>query len=171
MSHRVDGAFPGGGPPDPGRSAKGFTLLELLGVLGLAAIMLALVLPRLGGGLEGIRVRASSRHVAAFLRSARVQAIAERRPVTVTVDPRRAELHLLPPGRAAAASRLSMPDGIRLVALDTAYRPLGDHMVVIRFWPGGDSEGGMLGVAGAGRLIPVRVDALTGRVTIGEAGE
>lgn len=146
--------------------ARGFTLLEILVVLALAAIILALVLPRLGGGLEGLRVRTASRQVAALLRSARVQAVAWRQTVTVTADPRGGTLLVEPPGRTGAPSRLAMPQGVRLAVLDEAARPRGDRPTRIRFSPRGGSDGGALAVTGAGRRISIVVDPLTGRVTI-----
>lgn len=146
--------------------ARGFTLLELLVVLGLAAIILALVLPRLGGGLEGLRVRTAARQVAALLRSARVHAIAGGQTVAVTVDPRGGTLQVEPPGRTGAPSRLAMPQGVRLAVLDEAARPRRDRPTRIRFSPRGGSDGGALDVTGAGRRISIVVDPLTGRVTI-----
>lgn len=148
------------------KGARGFTLLELLVVLGLAALVLALVLPRLGGGLEGLRVRTASRHVAALLRSARLEAIVRRQPVTVTLDPQAGEVRTEGSASSAARRRVALPDGVRLVVFDEANRPRYDRAARIRFSPRGGSDGGTLGVAGAGRLIPIAVDPLTGRVSI-----
>lgn len=146
--------------------ARGFTLLEILVVLALAAIILALVLPRLGGGLEGLRVRTASRQVAALLRSARVHAIARGQTVAVTVDPRGGTLQVESAGRAGTSRRLTLPAGIRLAVLDEAARPRGDRPTRIRFSPRGGSDGGALAVTGAGRRISIVVDPLTGRVSI-----
>ena len=148
------------------RARAGFTLLEVTIVIGLAALTLALVLPRLGGGLEGLRVRTASRQVAALLRSARTQAVSQRQMVTVTVDPGERTLQVAPPGGAGVPQRLTLPQGMRLAILDEANRPLAARAIQIRFSPRGGSDGGFLGVSGANRLIPIAVDPLTGRVTI-----
>ena len=148
------------------RGRAGFTLLEVTIVLGLAALILALVLPRLGGGLERLRVRTTSRQVAALLRSARTQAVSQRQMVTVTVDPREGTLQVAPPSRSGVPQGLILPQGIRLAILDQASRPLAVQAIQIRFSPRGGSDGGFLGVSGSGRLIPIAVDPLTGRVTI-----
>lgn len=148
------------------QKSGGFTLLEMVVVLGLAALTLALVLPRLGGGLDGLRVRTASRQVAALLRSARAQAVSERQTVTVTVNPRERALQVEPLSRAGVLSRLTLPDGIQLAILDEGSRRRSDRAIQIRFSPRGGSDGGFLGVSGAGRLIPIAVDPLTGRVTI-----
>ena len=148
------------------RGRAGFTLLEVTVVLGLAALILALVLPRLGGGLEGLRVRTASRQVAALLRRARIQAVSQRQTVTVTVDPREGTLQVAPPGRPGLPQGLTLSQGIRLAILDEANRPLAARAIQIRFSPRGGSDGGSLGVSGASRLIPIAVDPLTGRVTI-----
>jgi len=144
------------------RTARGFTLLELLVVLALAGLILALVLPRLAGGLEGLRLRTASRQVAALLRTARAQAVVERRTVTVNVDPRRGLLEAS--SEAGTPRRLALPEGIDLAVLDAAaWR---HRAVQIRFSPRGGSDGGVLGVTGAGRRIVVVVDPLTGRVSL-----
>jgi len=148
------------------QKSEGFTLLEMVLVLGLAALILALVLPRLGGGLDGLRVRTASRQVAALLRSARAQAVSERQVVTVTVNARERVLHVEPLSRAGVLSRLTLPDGIQLAILDEGSRRRSDRAIRIRFSARGGSDGGVLGVSGAGRLIPIAVDPLTGRVTI-----
>lgn len=146
------------------RTSRGFTLLELLVVLALAGLILALVLPRLGGGLATLSVRTASRQVAALLRSARTQAVVERRTVTVTVDPRRGLLEVEASPGAPAPRRLALPEGIGLAVLDAPAR--SDRAVRIRFSPRGGSDGGALGVSGAGRRILVAVDPLTGRVSL-----
>lgn len=148
------------------RGPAGFTLLELTVVLGLAALILALTLPRLGGGLEGLRVRAASRQVAAFLRSARTQAVVQNRTITVSVDPRGGALQVNAYERGVAGRGFTVPNGTYLAILDETNRPRGDRMIQIRFSPRGGSDGATLGVGGAGRLIPIAVDPLTGRVTI-----
>ena len=148
------------------QSSGGFTLLEMVVVLGLAALILALVLPRLGGGLEGLRVKTASRQVAALLRSARAQAVSEQQTVTVRVDPREGEIQVEPSARAGIPRRLTLPDGIQVAILDEQNRPRGNRAIQIRFSPRGGSDGGSLGVTGAGRLIPITVDPLTGRVII-----
>jgi len=61
---------------------KGFTLLELLVVLLIAASAIALVLPQLSGARAGIVLKSSAREVAGALRAARGEAIARHREVS-----------------------------------------------------------------------------------------
>ena len=56
--------------------ARGFTLLELVLVLALIALASLLAAAALGGGFDGMRLRAAAKEVAAQLRFTRAQAIA-----------------------------------------------------------------------------------------------
>lgn len=56
-------------------SGHGFTLLELLVVLAIAALLLAIVPPMLGDVVDSIRVKSVARHLAAGLKTARNKAI------------------------------------------------------------------------------------------------
>ena len=147
------------------RGGAGVTLLELTIVLGLAALILAIALPRLSGGLEGLRLRTASRQVAAVLRTARIQAVNERRTVGVTVDPRAGSVYV-ESGSGGTSRRYLVPSGMTLTILDASSRSRGDRPARIRFSPRGGSDGGFIGVGGAGRLIPIAIDPVTGRVTI-----
>lgn len=61
---------------------KGFTLLELLVVLLIAASALALALPQLSSVRAGVALKANVRAVASALRAARSEAIARQREVS-----------------------------------------------------------------------------------------
>jgi len=60
------------GTPDPGE--RGCSLLESMLVLALLALVAAIALPSILGGLDDARARAAARHVAALVRLTRVQA-------------------------------------------------------------------------------------------------
>ena len=66
------------GAPDPcppsASGVRGFSLLELVLVLGLLALTAAIAVPSILGGLDGARAVAAARHVAALARLTRVQA-------------------------------------------------------------------------------------------------
>ncbi len=63
------------------------SLLEMLLVVGLIAIASTLAAMVLTGGLDGIRLRAEAKQVAAQLRHARAQAIAKGEPQRFLIDP------------------------------------------------------------------------------------
>lgn len=141
----------------PRRAQPGFTLLELVVTLFVIALATAVVVPAIGRGTEGLRVRAEVAGFSAFLRRAREQAITAREERAVTVDP---------------VARVIVDEAGRQVR---ARRPLADRMTVkadppealtVRFSPQGSSSGGAFRLAGDnGVAYRITVDPLTGRVT------
>jgi general secretion pathway protein H len=127
------------------RRANGFTLIEMIVVLVILGLMAALVLARGPLHSQRLDIEAAARGLAGTLRVARGQAIAEHRPVVVTV--------------AANAYRV---DQAPLHAVPTDVILSGDG--AIRFAPDGSSSGGHVAVQGGTGRIGVGVDWLTGRV-------
>jgi general secretion pathway protein H len=148
-------------PPRTTIGENGVTLLELLIVLILMALIAGIAIPMLGGGVSSTDLKSATREVAAGLRFARDQAIAQRvesllelnldgRTFRVPPDPR---THRLP-------ERLDLK-------LYTAQRDLVSEKVgAIRFFPDGGSNGGRITLAAGERKYDVDVDWLTGRVSI-----
>ncbi|HKQ62864.1 MAG TPA: GspH/FimT family pseudopilin [Candidatus Polarisedimenticolaceae bacterium] len=111
-------------PPDGGRS--GFSLPELLVVVSLIALALLVIVPIVAEKVRDIRLRSAVDGLVVTLRAARMVAVAQRVPISVSVatDPAnyyeyqnaRGELHQvkLPPGTQilSAASPIRFePDG------------------------------------------------------------
>ena len=69
------------------RAGHGFTLIEILVVLALVAFATTLAAVAFTGGLDGMRLRSSSKEIAAQLRFTRTQAIATGVPQRFTIDP------------------------------------------------------------------------------------
>lgn len=143
--------------PRPRLAQHGFTLLELVVTLFVIALATAVVMPAIGRGTEGLRVRAEVAGFSAFLRRAREQAITTREERAVTVDP---------------VARVVLDEAAGQVR---ARRPLHDRMTIegdppaaltVRFSPQGSSTGGAFRLTGGnGVAYRVTVDPLTGRVT------
>ncbi len=139
-------------PRGEGKTSEGgYTLVEIVVVLVILALAMGVVVPAVGRSVEGIRLRAEVAGVASFLRSAREQAITQRKPYAVRVDPQTGLLVLTTGTDAVKASR----------SLRAAVRLEGTQ--AISFLPQGLSSGGRLRVGSPGYLITV--DPLTGRVT------
>jgi general secretion pathway protein H len=148
-------------PPRATIGQNGVTLLELLIVLMLMALIAGIAIPMFGGSVSSTDLKSAAREVAAGLRFARDQAIAQRvesllelnldgRTFRVPPDPR---THRLP-------ERLDLK-------LYTAQRDLVSEKVgAIRFFPDGGSNGGRITLAAGERKYDVDVDWLTGRVSI-----
>jgi len=139
----------------------GVSLLELMIVLMIMALAAALVVPMLGSGVSNTELRSSARQLAAGLRLARSEALAQRRETSLVLDveQRRFKVDRDPQEHA-------LPRDVEL-KLFTAQKDLVDEKIgSIRFYPDGGSNGGRITVGSGERKYEVDVDWLTGRVAI-----
>ncbi len=63
---------------------KGFTLIELMATLGVAAILMAIAIPNFLSTLPGLRLNDAARQVATDLQQVRMRAIAQNLPYQIT---------------------------------------------------------------------------------------
>ena len=125
---------------------RGVTLLELLIVLTVMGFIVAIVLPTLGSGVSTAALKSAAREVAAGLRYARGQAIAQRTEAVLVLDVE-ARTFTLPPD----AHLHRLPERVEL-KLFTAQRDLvSDKVGAIRFFPDGGSTGGRITLASGER--------------------
>jgi general secretion pathway protein H len=137
-----------------GAGERGFTLLELLVVLLLLAVAAGLVAPAVGRSVDAVRLRAEIAGFAALIRHAREQAIASRRPHTVSIDEREHRLQVT----AAEELRRS-----RALPASWSVESVPPHLA-LRFEPHGTSTGGEYRIVDGRTAYRVTVDPLTGRV-------
>jgi general secretion pathway protein H len=141
-------------------AGRGFTLLEMLVVLMLMALIAAVTIPTFSG-VSTTELKTAAREVAAGLRLARGQAIAQRTESVLELDVVARSFRVPPDPRVHA-----LPSGIDL-KLFTAQRDLStDQVGAVRFYPDGGSNGGRITLAAGERKLDVDVDWLTGRVAI-----
>jgi general secretion pathway protein H len=140
----------------------GFTLIELLVVLTVAALIVALVLPRLTGTQQKAALHTAAHEVAAALRNTRSLAMTRGRPEAFILDTANGAFRAGP----AAASRL--PHGIRLALVTVASDREGASQGRIQFFADGSSTGGGVVLTAGKDRNQVLVDWLTGRVSIAE---
>ena len=143
------------------RPPAGFTLIELLVVLFIIAVLLAVASPAYERILPGLELSAAARDLAASLRTARMEALAEGREVAVIFD------------TLAGVYRVDRRETARAfpadatVTVTTARSELGEEGVArIRFFPDGASTGGQIALARGGAAHTVDVIWLTGHVAI-----
>lgn len=143
------------------RRSLGFTLLELMLVLAIAALVLGIALPLMSSALPGVQLNGSARELAATLRYARSRAMATDTEVVVHLDLDQREV-----GLTGSTKTIHIPQGLE-ITLDTAQSELtGDRSGAIRFYPQGSSTGGRITLLQGERQLRVDVDWLTGRVRL-----
>jgi general secretion pathway protein H len=144
-------------------ASRGFTLLELLLVLVIAAAGYALVVRLTSGGVSGAELKSAARAVAAGLRDARGTAIATQETAALTLDLEGRTFEVSGGGRVRA-----LPPRLELKLYTAQSEIIDEKHGAIRFYPDGSSTGGRVTVASGERRFLVDVDWLTGRVTIKE---
>ena len=145
----------------PRAESRGVTLLELLIVLSIMAIVAAMVVPMLGGGVSTGELKGAARQVAAGLRLARSEALATRQETGVLLDLERRTFQI-----ERDRHEHALPRQIELKLFTAESDLVSDKVGAIRFFPDGGSNGGRVTLAAGERKYDVDVDWLTGRVAI-----
>ena len=151
--------------PAPGfdtvRTASGFTLIEMLVVLTLIGLLVAVVIPIFGNGVSTTELKSDARAVAAGLRQARGQAIAQHGEALLMLD-LGAHSFTVPPD--PRVHKLAQQLELKLFTAQSDL--VSDNVGAIRFFADGGSNGGRITLASGERKFNVDIDWLTGRVAI-----
>ena len=139
------------------RDCTGYTLLEMLAVMGMLALILSLSLAthplRIQRSLDSLSVE-----IAAVLKSAAIRAVSQNAEVTLVVDP-----------ATRSISTSSSDEGVRLgenieLVMVTARSEVMEGRGRIRFYPDGTTTGGTVQLRRGSRSISVHVNWLTGQI-------
>ncbi len=150
-----------GTSPAGSRRAGGFTLLELLLVMALAAIMMVLVPMKISSALPGTQLKSAARELAAGLRYARTHALTSREEATLVLDTEKRSFKVTGRDRS-----YDIPPSVDISLLTAESETRGEHVGAIRFFPDGGSTGGRITLSHGERGFGVGVDWLTGKVRI-----
>jgi general secretion pathway protein H len=142
------------------RRTAGFTLIEMMVCLVILALVIGLLPPLLGRARDSAALAEAAQSVVTALRETRNEAITTGRAERFAID--------LATGtfRAGRGKTQSLPSGIRLSLVTTADEQLNDRSGAILFFPDGSSTGGRLSLLRDARRHDIRVDWLTGRITM-----
>ncbi len=143
-------------------SQAGFTLLEMLVVLGLLGLIAAVSMPLLRGGAENGLIERTAARLAADLTTLRVAAIKQNTEAHLDID--------LAVNRYWGTPRLGLrplPAGIPIAVKDTGATAAS--LASIRFFPDGSSGGGRVIIGSGGQSRIVSIDRLTGLIRIKRA--
>lgn len=146
----------------------GFTLLELLVVLVLLGIIAVLVAPGLGGSLENGKLKTASRELLAALRVQRSEAIAQGRIITLrfTSDESNYRIDGEPVNLSEGLSVVyqSATGAVSQGVQGSALPVTGNNDLA--FYPDGSSSGALLQLRLGEGLRYIRIDWLTGAVSL-----
>ena len=146
----------------------GFTLLELIVVLVLLGIIAVLVAPGLGGSLENAKLKTASRELLAVLRVQRSEAIAQGRIITMRFASDESSYRI-------DGESVSLAEGLSVVyqaatgaasqgVQGSALPDTGNNDLA--FYPDGSSSGALLALRLGEGLRYIRIDWLTGAVSL-----
>lgn len=145
---------------DGRRLTGGFTLVELLFVMVIAALAMALVGTSISQSVSGAEMRTASRKLTASLRYTRTKAVLSKSEQVFLLDTETRQY------RAADREPVTLPEGMN-VELNTARSELTSETAGgIRFFPDGGSTGGYVRLEANERIYRVNVTWLTGRTSL-----
>jgi general secretion pathway protein H len=147
-------------------SARGFTLMEMMLVLAIAAALTAVAVPNLQPALAAMRLRGAASDVASALRHVRGHALSSGREATFTLDIKRHAYQV-----SSRAKSYALPDSVRLRLFTAEQELVGEDLGRIRFFPDGSATGGRVTLEAGGNRRLVDVNWLTGDVTVREERE
>jgi len=142
---------------------RGFTLIEVLVVIGVLALVTALVLPLLSGTQAKADVAASARDLAAALRTTRSAAMTHGRSEALIVDTANGAFRV-----GSSAEPRHVARGVSLVLVTATQERIDQQTGDIRFFADGSSTGGGIRLVKGNVRDQVLVDWLTGRVSISD---
>jgi len=141
---------------------QGFTLLELILVLAIAALAMAVAVPNLQPAIANAQLRAATQDIASALRHTRGRALSLGREAEFVLNVNRHFYKVAGRGKPYA-----LPDSVKL-SLFTADYLQGEGQGSIVFYPDGSATGGRVTLKGAGKTRLVDVNWLTGAVVVRE---
>jgi prepilin-type N-terminal cleavage/methylation domain-containing protein len=152
-------------PPGAARrraGTAGFTLVELLVTLTIAALLLA-ALPTALGVLPGVRFHRASRDLVAALRTARALAVGAGEPAAITFDPRALTW-------TASTDRIAhrLAPAVERLQLDLASPLALADPTRIRFMADGTASAATLLLWGGGQAATIHVEWASGQVRLNE---
>lgn len=146
---------------ETGRAARGFTLIELMVVMAVAALLVTVALPLARLGSPGLEARAAARDIAAGLRRARTDAIFADRETLMLIDTDGRRWTI-----GEAGDWQALPEGLSLEVETARTEVLEGGIAGLRFFPDGSATGGRVTVSGETAVYHVMLDWLTGSVSI-----
>lgn len=144
---------------------EGFTLVEMLVVLGFVGLLLAISLPYSSSSGEVRKLDAAAQIIAAKLRETQTASLSSNRERSLTLDIGKGLLVQTDPDKT-----FELPKGIAL-SIVTSENEILDDTWAFRFFPDGGSTGGKIILSKGGNRREIAISWLTGGIIVssGEA--
>lgn len=140
--------------------SRGFSLLEIIVVVGLIALVMTFAAYTLNNQLPGQKLKSSAKELAAELRFTKSQAMATGRAQTFQINAKTREWT----GPKNHSGKL--PDSLEIIATTAKREQPEDGVAAIKFFPEGAATGGRIVLQHENARWQVDVKWLTGEVTV-----
>lgn len=152
------------GTPSSGRIARGFTLLEIIVVIGLIALLMSFAAYTLNKQLPGQKLRSSAKELAAELRFTKSQAMltGEARSFQINVKTRE--------WKGPKNHSGTLPKSLEVIATTARREQPENDIAAIKFFPDGAATGGRIVLQHDTAKWQIDVKWLTGEVTVTKPG-
>ena len=148
----------------------GFTLLELLVVLAIAALLATLARPMFSAAVPGAKLRAEVLDLAVSLRASRNDAVSSSRRIGIVFDVEESKYTINDKEPVAFSSGIEFLAGaLTLESLPHQSSKIPEYE--LKFYPDGSSTGASIELRNSAAGYRVDVDWLTGRVRVAEIGD
>jgi general secretion pathway protein H len=142
------------------RGARGFSLVEITIAVAILAALTGQAATSLMPATDRMRLRAEVREIVALMGDARTRAITTRQVGVIELDAGSARIFY---GEPALVRQLPTMMSLRVTGEEGSR-----NRQRIVFYPEGSASGGAFEIADRNRSIVVRVDWLTGRISVDE---
>jgi general secretion pathway protein H len=148
------------GQYEPGHIESGFTLLELIVVLGILALAASLAFPRVQGTHTASTLDTTARRLTSALQLAHAESRRTNTDQTLIIDVDHATFW-----SSTSPTPEAIPKPIALAIQDDSFEWSGTNRR-IRFSPSGSATGGVIALASGNARARITVDWLTGAATL-----
>lgn len=143
------------------RREDGFTLIEVMLAMVIAAALMAVLLPNFGPAIDHAKLSSATREVASALRYTRGQALIHGGESFFELDISGHKYRV-----SGRNKTFRLPDSVDLSLYTAESETQDEDIGNIRFFPDGSSTGGRVTLSGGGQKRLVDVSWLTGEVKI-----
>lgn len=146
-------------------AGRGFTLLEMILVLGIVAGMASMLAFNIVGRMDSVKAAGAAREAAAALRYTRAYALRSQEAQVLLVDLEKKTI------TAPLRQPIVLPENVEMKLLTASEELSSRKAGGIRFFRDGGSTGGKLTLSTGGRTWEIAVSWLTGEISLADSAK